>query len=737
VSGKPVAVQLVGGASVGFGVNHSCSESAKIVEQAKPIYLLPRDDLVGEVLIPAFSCARKAECMVGYFSSAVLADLAPGLATFIQRVSAPFRLIVSPYLSIQDQQALTDGTLSSDAVAAQVLENFTVTENELQEHTLRCLSYLLKTGRLEFKVALMKAGLFHQKVWLFDVDCGKLAVHGSSNMTHSGVCVNKEQASVSKSWMEPSQQYVVQRLEQEFDVLWGGKADDCVVVDIPDAIRHNLLKVQSSEAIPSEEDFSHLYQKAIEISDGLNPGDKLLPEARIEPPPSFAIPSGLEYKTGPFAHQGQAVDAWIQSGGRGTLEMATGSGKTITSMICAHKLFKEHERLLVVVAAPYLPLIGQWCDEIRQFGIEPLNLTKCCGAVERSQMMGRVRRRLSLGLSKVEAVVVSHDTLCNGDFQSTLKNCSCPRFLIADEAHNLGRASFLTNTPDLFEYRLALSATPIRQYDPDGTEEIFKFFGPIVFSFPLEKAIGLCLVGYDYFIHPVELTSSEMEEWRVLSEIIRKNAWRNKESGPDDFLARKLMDRRLLLEKAEGKIRELARLLALEDLTTLRHTIIYATDKGRDQLDSVNTLLSRNGLLFHQLTAEETRDQSRTREIIGAFQSGNIQVITAKRVLDEGVNIPQICRAYILASTTVERQWIQRRGRLLRRCSEIGKTHAIIHDFIAIPPASEAEHLDKDARSLIESELKRVEAFARLARNAGKSDGPMLFVSGLIRRLFG
>ena len=136
-------------------------------------------------------------------------------------------------------------------------------------------------------------------------------------------------------------------------------------------------------------------------------------------------------------------------------------------------------------------------------------------------------------------------------------------------------------------------------------------------------------------------------------------------------------------------------------------------------------------LLYHQLTAEETASRDKTKRIITAFQSGELQVLTAKRVLDEGVNIPQIRRAYILASTTVERQWIQRRGRLLRTCSAIGKTHSTIHDFLALPP-SISEGLDADTRSLVRGELRRAQEFARLARNAGKPDGPLAIIDKLV-----
>ena len=168
-----------------------------------------------------------------------------------------------------------------------------------------------------------------------------------------------------------------------------------------------------------------------------------------------------------------------------------------------------------------------------------------------------------------------------------------------------------------------------------------------------------------------------------------------------------------------------------------QQTLVYTSDKGPQQLEAVNDLLRRRGLTFHQLTATETGDRAKTRAIIDAFQNGEIQVLTAKRVLDEGVNIPQIQRAYILASTTVGRQWIQRRGRLLRTCSAIGKDSAIIHDFLALPPGVDAAALDDDARALVRSELRRIQEFAALARNAGAADGPLALTAKLVAAAFG
>ena len=704
--------------------------SLRFLDGVRPLYMLPVDPLAEEVLIPGFQGADKVDCMVGFFSSEVLASLAPGLATYISGSEGSFRLIISSLLRAEDQAAIEDGFQSAEQVADKILEELTVTEDLLQQHTLKCLTWLLREGRIEIKVALMKDALFHPKVWLFENGDDVVAAHGSSNVTYAGIHKNIEQIAISRSWQNPNQHYITDKLDYEFSRLWENRDDNCIVIAMPDAVRQRLLRTYSLETPPIEDELRTLYSRAKGVAEEPEPYEPAsVPEA------GFVIPGLLKYEDGPFEHQGKAVNAWCEGGYRGVLEMATGSGKTITSMIAANRLYQAHNPLLIVVAAPYVPLIEQWCDEIAPFGLKPVNLTTVGGVAKRASELQKIKRRFRTGLSDVEAVIVSHDTLCTPEFLDVVARFDCARLLIADEVHNLGRASFIETPPEFFEYRLGLSATPIRQYDEEGTEALFGFFGPVVFSFTLEEAIGRCLVEYDYYLHPVYLTESEMDEWFDLTAKIKQNAWRDEGGKPGNYLAKLLRDRRALLETASGKVSMLKSLLDNENTGGLKHTLIYTSDKGPDQLDNVNRLLRDKNILFHQLTAEETASRDQAKRIIDSFQDGEIQVLTAKRVLDEGVNIPQICKAFILASTTVERQWVQRRGRLLRTCSAIGKTHSVVHDLLALPPEMEND-LDPDARGLVRSELQRAHEFARLAQNAGRPDGPLALIDKMVDAAF-
>ncbi|MEZ5310394.1 MAG: helicase-related protein, partial [Microthrixaceae bacterium] len=304
--------------------------------------------------------------------------------------------------------------------------------------------------------------------------------------------------------------------------------------------------------------------------------------------------------------------------------------------------------------------------------------------------------------------------------------------LIADEVHNLGGVKeFRSDPPSWPTARLGLSATPVRQYDDEGTDALLRYFGKVVFEFTLDDAIGVCLVPYDYFVHRVDLTEPEREQYAELTERIRRRvaAIGGDFSGDDLQLTVLLNQRRLILETAEGKLDALATLLDAQPDGSIKRSLFYATDKDPKQLEEINELLESRRIRAHQVTEAETSRGRLLSATMQAFGAGVLDALTAKRVLDEGLNVPQIDTAYILASTTVRKQWVQRRGRVLRPSPETGKTHAVIHDFLVVPPGGGG--VDDDERRLVESELARGDEFARLARNRASYDGSLSVLNEL------
>ena len=413
------------------------------IPSIQPLYILPKDPVTEDVLIPCFQSATSVDCMMGFFSSEILVSIAPGLATFINCSDGNLRLVISPLLRTEDREAIENGIASPEEIVSVALEDFVVTESTIAQHTLKCLSWMLRHGRVEIKVALMKDALFHPKVWLFHEGDDVIAAHGSSNMTYAGIQRNIEQMSISKSWEDGNQYYITEKLCDQFKQFWTNYDETCTVIPIPQAIKENLLKNYNSDSPPTEDDFHTLYKQA---TDAMAESSATYDFGRSSHP-SFTIPSYLQFEEGDFEHQGRAITAWCEAGYQGILEMATGSGKTITAMICAHSLYETEKPLLIVVAAPYIPLIQQWCDEISPFGLKPVNLTEVKGAKGRSVELKKLDRRLRFSISNIEIVVVSHRTLCDSGFKAELEKFKCKTLLIADEVHNLGSEGFITDPP--------------------------------------------------------------------------------------------------------------------------------------------------------------------------------------------------------------------------------------------------------------------------------------------------
>jgi len=721
----------------------------KSLSNIPPIYFLPEDNLLGEVIMPCLQVATDYDCMTGFFHSAVLREMAPGLADFIGRPEGKMRLLASPYLTQEDQKAIRDGISTAPEILAMRIEELygssEITVNTLARHTLECLAYLISADRIVFRLVLVRDGLFHPKIRIFSDGKDYIAVHGSNNLTRSGFTTNVEQVIVSRSWLGDEQERVIQRLRDEFDSVWNGKKTQYIrTYELPEAFRGRIVQKFLPQRPPTPEDFRKAWKHDLE-SGLVHTADVIVSTGTIGlRAKGFQIPLTLDYETGDFAHQGQAIKAWEEADRRGILEMATGSGKTITSLVAAHRLFERENPLLLVVAAPYLPLVSQWYDEARKFGLAPFIPGNESSKAKKLSRIRHVVRNLKMGVSDVECIVITHDFLCDPVFQEELGRYSGISLLIADEVHNLGTPSFLKRPPKGFRYRLGLSATPIRQYDDLGTGGLLEYFGKIVFQFTLKEAIGKCLVPYNYYVHSVELTSDELEEWLELSSRLKSLGWafnQDQDAGDSRIpltLQKLLNRRRRILEQASGKIDLLKFILSRQSPHEVRHALVYASDKGREQLISVNHMLMDDlKLRIHQITQEETGKTDLTDELLSSFAKGDIQVLTAMRVLDEGVDIPEVSRAFILASTTVERQWVQRRGRVLRKCARIDKQIAHVYDFLVLPPKDiDPELFGRDILKIIKAELERVTEFSKLSANATAPDGALVTVRPIIERYF-
>ncbi|KJF16154.1 DEAD/DEAH box helicase [Acidithrix ferrooxidans] len=446
-------------------------------------------------------------------------------------------------------------------------------------------------------------------------------------------------------------------------------------------------------------------------------------------PSEFRIPAFFNVFEGQYEHQGRAVKSWEDNGNKGILAMATGSGKTISALVAAHRLLKNVGQLIIVISVPTRPLVTQWKTECQEFGLNPIAGPEIPKS-KRLKLVQNAIDNVEFNVTDVETIITTNDGIMDADFQRILSSTTRNILFIADEVHNLGgNRKFISDPPNWGTARLGLSATPVRQYDEDGTQSLIEYFGDVVFEFSLDEAIGVCLVPYDYYLHSVNLSFEECERYAALSEKIRRKVARagGEVDRPDSSLTVLLNQRRLVLETATSKINLLSELIDGIGPENIKRSLFYTTDKDPKQLELVNSLLTQRGIRWHQITEEETSNGHLLARVMTSFSDGTVGALTAKRVLDEGLNVPQIDTAFILASTTIEKQWIQRRGRVLRPSKSTGKTHATIHDFLVLPPPEYG--FDDETRNLVKSELVRCEEFARLSRNRASFGGPYAIIN--------
>ena len=697
------------------------------------LYEIPDDDLVGEVLIPAMSAADEVRIGAGFFTSHCLAQVAPGLAEFISTSVEPLRLLISPVISSEDRLAIENATRSPEEVVSKCMavlfEEAAFSHAKVARHAVECLAYLLASERLELRFVLMPAGQYHKKMWLIRSDEDWLAVHGSGNATTRGLLVNGEQMTIDRPWSDgDSSKRRVSRLLSQWDRQWNNEHRHSLTLSATQALR--VLATLAPEKIPTVSDFWNAWKEDQEA--GLEP--ELPPNVISAPDHVLRIPKGLTWRSGIYSHQGRAVDRFLSAEGRGVLAIATGGGKTRTALIAATEVQNlAHAPMLIVILVPTTPLMRQWSADVAGFGVEPILLSQLT-ADRRGVKLNEVQAALTTG-PRTEVLILSN-ALFAQDEDFRLFFDSLPGdvtvMLIGDEMHNLGSASFITNPPERADYRLGLSATPIRQYDPDGTDQLLNFFGPVVFEFGLGEAIAAgCLVPYNYHLHEVHLDEDEMDRYIELTEKLRTAGFISDDSGQTNGLTDRcqalLRDRRSVLEHASAKLACLRSLLVSQGASTISRTLIYASGKkpppGKDrQITEVNHLLSELGIVSHQFTGAETQT-SASRAILEKFGHGDYQVLTAMKVLDEGIDIPQTDTAYVLASSTVQREWIQRRGRILRVAP--GKSSANLHDFFVVPPDTGSQ----PGRSVLRGELARAVEFASLAANEWDPDGPRSLIS--------
>jgi DNA phosphorothioation system restriction enzyme len=445
---------------------------------------------------------------------------------------------------------------------------------------------------------------------------------------------------------------------------------------------------------------------------------------RLLPDGKPRIPPDLELRD----YQNTAIASWFRARGRGTLKMATGSGKTITALAIATELHEAIDLQVVIVLCPYRHLVHQWDRECEKFHLQPILAFENVRSWQ--AQLSTALYNLRSGNQTFVTVLTTNATFISEGFQSLIEFFPEKTLLIGDEVHNLGSPRLEECLPRSIGLRLGLSATPERYFDEEGTDAILDYFGEILQpEFTLKDAIAKgALVNYLYYPIFVELTEAEALAYAKLTQRIGWAMAKNDRLIGNDTLTSLLMQRSRLVGSAMNKLSALGELM--RNRRDTGHTLFYCgdgyvdneTSRYRRQVEAVTRLLGTElGYRVAVYTSEtDGPERERIRE---QFDRGYLQGIVAIRCLDEGVDIPSIETAVILASTSNPRQFIQRRGRILR--PHPGKEKATLFDTIVIPPQLDRETWEVE-RNLLRKELQRFLQFADLAINAGEATEKLL-----------
>lgn len=665
----------------------------------KRIYRSNEHDLANEFLVPALKEAVKYERGTGYFSLYSLASLADGIIPFIQN-GGSIKIVTSVQLSYEDIEIIKSGlelqnTTIIEKITDLIHENVTNPKDLLK---LDIITNLIASGRLIIKIAYMpKGGIYHEKFgFLFDKQDG-IYFMGSLNETFNGLKANHESVIVLTTWKDSIEE--INEQHRYFEQLWRNEINGLKVFTIPEALEKDLLK---------------LYKVSPDLETAINKWKCKKENSDIKELYDYQKKAIKEFKENKYCH---------------FFEMATGTGKTFTAVKAYDQLVKDIGKVLTIVVVPQIDLQNQWLNAFKEVNITPLLF----GGLSNASATEKNISRFVLSSYKDEAeqlvAISTYDTFFSKVYKR-LNNLGCEIFIIVDEAHNLN-SNQIKKLPNSFNYRLGLSATPER-YNIADTKSIIKYFTlerVETFKYTIEEAItNGFLSHYKYFPIESPLTQEEFSEYKTKTKqyIIAKN-----EKEPDEQKIQGILrDRSNIIKKSSNKLN------VLEDIVKkkkydFKNAVIYC-GSGKDNetedsiIDSVTKILAvEGGYKISQFTSK-TIDRIM---VLKEFEIGNYDVLAAIKCFDEGVDVPKLEKIFILASDGLKRQTIQRRGRVLRKCKETGKTIAYIYDFIALPPTS-TEKTEFGGANLVGNELKRVIEYGRLADNKNEID---IYIDTLVK----
>lgn len=690
------------------------------------------DSVAKDFYIPLLIQAVKYQRAVGFFSSSCLVEISKGISELAKN-GGKIQLVASPYLSDEDIEAIKSGYAMRDQVVKEAIRRkMTEGKTPFEKARLNLLANLISDNILDIKIAFTedsdRMGMYHEKMGIItDAEGNRVAFAGSMNESAAAMTLNYETIDVYCSWKGEVDRVIAK--ENAFASIWNDTEPNIKIIDFPELKQEIIDKYKY--AVPDFEIDKKEY--APDIDTVLHTDLGVYTEYGPKFPEWFKL----------HDYQDEAITEWQKRNYRGIFDMATGTGKTYTGLGALTTLSKNlGHKLAAIIVCPYQHLVEQWVEDILKFNIDPI-----IGYSDSSQKDWPKRLKNAIRDQKLKVrgrgffcFICTNATFSSDYVQAQLAKIKSDTLLMVDEAHNFGAPYLSCLLYDNYNYRLALSATLDRHNDEEGTTKLYDFFGEKCIEYTLDRAIEeKKLTKYKYYPIVVTLTEEELEAYDNLSYEIGKCIMKDKNgkiklSSKGEKLALK---RSRIIAGAKNKLTMLEKVI--QPYIHDKHILVYCgATKGLEQnqdrsdvdsedirqIDAVTDLLGNKlGMEVSQFTSKESVEE---REVLKReFSSGDtLKVLIAIKCLDEGVNIPKIKTAFILASTTNPKEYIQRRGRVLRLAE--GKEYAEIYDFITLPYDTESVTSLTEAQvkrnfTLVKNELRRAEEFSRIAVNMVES----------------
>jgi superfamily II DNA or RNA helicase len=675
--------------------------------------------------------------LLGYFSSSAINLLSVGFATFISK-GGKMRMVINHLLSAKDKEVISRVEDNPNEIKVFDLTDIVSLGRALDEydtHFFECLAYLIAEKRIEIKVIKPKngKGIAHYKSGVFSDGQDYVGYKASCNFTLYGLSENLEELEAFLSWENGRSNKLIKKQLKLIDDYFAEKDEDVEYIPVGNievVLKDKFGKKDINELLVQEEQLLRKKQSLISNPKLKKIITKLFSEIElIRRTPRFP------YSEGPREYQIIAYNSWVANNYKGIFAMATGTGKTITSLNCLLNEYKKTGIYRAIITVPTTALVEQWKKECAKFNFKNVITVSSKENWDTNLAFFNTASKL---IDTSYIVIVTYASLPRPKFQSYFTQLPKDTILIADETHNLGSQGLLRLLPNIhLEKRIGLSATPHRKFDDAGNQSIQEFFNdepPYIVSYSMEEALKIgWLCNYTYYPHIVKLTNHEMEKYKKLSLQLLQMGLFDKEtntfkSTPE--IERKLLERKRIIHKAANKLDVFKRILRIEfdKRKNLKYTLVYVPEGVESNFDETDYSIETEDekYLINEYTRavsqiddsvmvkQFTSETNNREDILKNFEGSYIHVLTSMKCLDEGVDVPRSELAIFCASTGNPRQFIQRRGRVLRLHKD--KIHATIHDLVVVPEISDESTFEME-KGLLKKELERVVDFANLAMN--------------------